>query len=60
MDVWFPEDDAPADPGWWAPLMRFGLAMARADLPAIDPDAFMLMGQIDRERDFALPPAPAA
>jgi hypothetical protein len=49
MDLWYPEDDAPVDMGWWAPLMRFGLAMARADLPAIDPDDFMFMGRIDRK-----------
>ena len=49
MELWYPDEDAPVDMGWWAPLMRFGLAMARADLPAIDPDDFMLMGRIERK-----------
>jgi hypothetical protein len=48
MQFWYPEDDAPPDPGWWAPLMLFGLAMAREGLPALDPDEFMLMGRIVR------------
>lgn len=37
MDFWYPDDDAPIDPNWWAPLMRFGLAAARDGLPALHP-----------------------
>ena len=42
VDFWYPDDDAPIDPAWWAPLMRFGLAMARDGLPALDPEEFRL------------------
>ena len=48
MDFWCPDDDAPTEPAWWAPLLRFGLAMARAGLPALDPDEFVLMGRLVR------------
>jgi hypothetical protein len=48
VDFWYPDDDAPIDPNWWAPLMRFGLAAARDGLPALDPEEFMLMGRIVR------------
>jgi len=48
MKIWYPEDGVPPDPGWWAPLMRFGLATARDGLPALDPDEFMFMGRIVR------------
>jgi hypothetical protein len=49
MDLWYPDDDIPSDMGWWTPLLRFGLAMARAGLPAINPNDYMLMGRIDRK-----------
>jgi len=49
MDFWYPDDGAKPDPAWWAPLMRFGLAMAREGLPALDPDEFMFMGRIVRK-----------
>lgn len=49
MGFWYPDDDAPIDPNWWAPLMRFGLAAARDGLPALDPEEFMFMGRIVRK-----------
>ena len=49
MEMWYPDDDAPIDPNWWAPLMRLGLAAARDGLPALDPEEFMFMGRVVRK-----------
>ena len=49
MDFSYPDDDAPIDPNWWGPLMRFGLAAARDGLPALDPEEFMFMGRVVRK-----------
>jgi hypothetical protein len=35
MDFWYPDNDAPIDPAWWAPLMRIDLAAARGGLDAL-------------------------
>jgi hypothetical protein len=37
MDFWHPEEDAPVDPNWWAPLLRFGLQIFE-ELPADESD----------------------
>ncbi|MEX1009523.1 MAG: hypothetical protein WD271_17030 [Acidimicrobiia bacterium] len=50
-EIRFPESDAEPDPAWWRPLelVAFRVAADRS-LPALDIDAFMFMGRLDRGR----------